>query len=78
MFCVASSEYEDGTGDLWDAKGDINIPPLLTLVNILPLHFACNASFRGTSREEFEVHFTALSSGHLRNLNKSDHEVAQE
>ena len=78
LLCIAASEYEDGPGNLWAAKGEIKIPLLLTLVKLLLLHFACNAPFRGTSQEEFEAHFAALSSGHLRDLNNSSHKVAQE
>ena len=76
LFCVIASEYEDRLGDLWTVKGDLPSKGIPTLVKLTPRNFACNTSLRGTSREEFEVHVTALNSIHLRNLNTYAHEVA--
>ena len=50
MFCVAVSEYEDGMGDLWAAKGEPPPEGFSTLVKLSPLHFACNAAFWGNRR----------------------------
>ena len=42
------------------------------------LHFACNAFFRGTIREEFKAHVAVISSGHPRDLDTSVHNITQE
>ena len=75
MFCKAASEYENDPGNLWAVKGELTSKGLPTLAKILLLHFACNTAFWGMIRGNFEVHVTALASGHLHDLNNSVHEV---
>ena len=59
-------------------KGELPPDGLPTLVKLSPMHFACNSAFQGKIRVDFEAHVTVLSYGHLRDLNTSAHEVAQE
>ena len=73
---MAASEHKDGPGGIWAVKEELPTEGLPNLANITPLYFSCNTAFRGTSREEFEVHVTALNSIHLRDLNTYAHEVA--
>ena len=40
LFCIAASDYENGTGNLWDVKGEPPPPEgLPTLVKLLSLQF---------------------------------------
>ena len=59
-------------------KGELPFEGLPIVLNITSLHFACNAAFRGTIQEKFEVHVTALNSSYLLNLNTFAQEVARE
>ena len=58
-------KYQDGTGDIWAMKGEIQVDSLLAMFKLTPLHFALNASLRGAARMNFETHATVLSSINL-------------
>ena len=75
---MSGSKDGDGSGNLWDKKGDLPPDGLPTIVKLLPLHFACNMAFQGTFQEKLGVHVTALSSCHPRYLDILLHKVAQE
>ena len=42
LFYIAASEYENGMGNLWGAKGEPPPEGLFTLANLFLLHFTCN------------------------------------
>ena len=78
LFCVAASEYMDGPGNLWAAKGKLHPEGLPSLVKISTLYFACNTAFQEKSRGWFEANVITLSSGHLCDLTTSTEKVAKE
>ena len=43
LFVLTEGYYKEGTGDLWEVKGEIPANGFPMLVNLTPLHFDLNA-----------------------------------
>ena len=76
LFCVGRGYFNEGQGNLWDAKGKIVYGRLPALVNLPHLQLDCNAAFQGTSRMNFKIHVTSLSSPYCCNCNVTTNEVS--